>query len=385
MGIVAVEEASMSDDVEIHGFCDERFLHMKEAFADNFRQGLDVGASVASTVDGEFVVDLWGGYADEAKTVPWGRDTIVNAFSIGKIMTAICALMLVDRGDLDLDAPVAEYWPEFGQAGKEKLPVRYIFSHSSGLPGFDEIVPFEALYDWDRIVGMLARQEPWWEPGTASGYQWATHGYLLGELIRRISGKSVGTFLRTEITDRIEADFHIGLPEEHHARVAELVSAGERSWDSDPESIPARVAASPLPAAPGAYTSPEYLMAEIPSANGHGNARSIARVGTIMAMGGELEGTRFLSRGTIDEALEEQIYVTDLVERVPIRWGLGAALPSAEFPFRSPNVLHWGGYGGSICIMNVDRKRCFAFAMNRLTPDFAGDPRALNILTAKRR
>ncbi|GAJ14706.1 unnamed protein product, partial [marine sediment metagenome] len=196
----------MTNTVEIHGHCDQRFSSVKEAFAENFKSGEEVGASFAATIDGEFVVDIWAGYADAAETRPWERDTIVNVYSTTKVMTALCVLMLVDRGQLELDAPVALYWPEFAQAGKENLPVRYLLSHSAGLAGFSESIPIEALYDWDRIINMLAAQEPWWEPGTQSGYHAVTSGYLWGELVRRITGKTLGTFFREEVALPLKAD-----------------------------------------------------------------------------------------------------------------------------------------------------------------------------------
>ncbi len=368
----------MGNDIEIHGFCDEKFLRVKEAFADNFEQGLEVGASLAVTVDGEFVVDLWGGYTSYSKKEAWGKDTIVCVASTTKIMTALCALMLVDRGELDLDAPVAKYWPEFGQAGKERLPVRYIFSHSTGLSGFEPRIPGEALLDWDRIVEMLARQKPWWEPGTASGYG-RTFGFLLGELVRRISGVSIGEFFRIEVAEKIGADFHIGLPEKHHSRVAEPVWAVAALKDIEPDSVLAKLRASPLPPL-GYMATKEFRTAEMPSNNGIGNARSIARVGSILAMGGELDGTYFLSKETIEKILEEQIYVTDLIAGVPIRFGLGFGLPSKEFRYPHPNTLHWGGSGGSNCIMDLDARMCVAYAMNHMiVDDFAGDSRVIKI------
>lgn len=177
----------MTNTIGIHGYCDRRFSAVQEAFSRNFESGEEIGASFAATIDGEFVVDIWGGYADAAQTRPWERDTIVNVFSTTKAMTALCALMLVDRGLLDLDSPVARYWPEFARAGKEKLPVRYLLSHQSGLAGFDELIPREALFDWNRIVNLLAAQKPWWEPGKQSGYHSLTFGYLVGEVARRIT------------------------------------------------------------------------------------------------------------------------------------------------------------------------------------------------------
>ena len=376
----------MTRDVEIHGHCDEKYLPVKEAFTENFQQGLEVGSSVAVTEGGKYVVDLWGGHANLEATRPWEEDTVVIVWSTTKIMTSLCALMLVDRGQIDLDAPVAAYWPEFAQGGKEKMPVRYLFSHTAGLPAFDEKIPFEALYDWDAIVDRLARQEPWWEPGTASGYHSTTMGYLLGELVRRISGQSLGTFFRTEVAEKLGADFHIGLPETERERLATFLEEEDEFFDDvEPGSIAARFYANdhianehdrPL------WSSSACMSAEIPSVNGHGNARSIARVGSAIAMGGELDGVRLLSRATLDKALEEQIYKTDLVAKERIRFGLGMGLNSSEFPFPNPNTLHWGGRGGSFCMMDLDAGICCAYAMNHMLPGFGHDPRNQSIQQA---
>jgi len=288
--------------------------------------------------------------------------------------------MLVDRGKLDLDGPVAAHWPEFGQAGKETLPVRHILSHSAGLPGFDKIIPFEALYDWDRIVDLLGKQEPWWEPGTSTTYEDHTFGFLVGELVRRVTGVSIGTFFRTEVADKIGADFHIGLPEEHHSRTAEPAWAAVNPTDAEPESVIARYRASILPAA-GAWASKEYRTAEL-SANGHGNAHSIARVGSVLAMGGELDGARLLARGTIEKALEEQMSVTDDTTGRSIRRGLGFGLPNEEYPLPHPNSLFCLGYGGSFCIIDLDARMCCAYAMNHMGPDALVNPRNTKIQKA---
>lgn len=363
----------MGDGVEIHGDCDAKYEPVRDAFAENFRQGLEAGASLCVTDGGRTVVDVWGGHADEHGTRPWERDTVVVVYSTSKIMVALCGLMLIDRGLIDLDAPVARYWPEFAQNGKENLPVRYLFSHSAGLPGWDEAVSMQTLCDWDRVVGMLERQKPWWEPGTASGYHMLTMGYLIGELVKRVTGKSIGTFFRTEVAEKLGADFHIGLAPEHHARASRIVIGEERSFDVEPGSIADRVLNNPREAN---LVSRATKMAEIPSANGHGNARSIARVGSAIAMGGELDGVPLLSRATLDQALQEQIYVVDLAIEAPVRWGLGMGLPSKEFPLPNPNTLHWGGFGGSFCIMDLDAGICCAYAMNRmLGSHVAGDPR----------
>src|SRR2546426_11011682 len=207
----------------VQGCCDARFAVVREAFAANFEAGREVGASFAATVDGEPVVDLWGGHADAARTRPWARDTIVNVFSTTKAMTALCAHMLADRGRLDLDAPVARYWPEFARAGKERITTRHLLTHSAGLAALRRSLPTEALYDWTRMVEALAAETPWWEPGSANGYHAMTYRYLVGEVVRRLTGKTLGKFLRDEVTAPLGADFHIGLAPSEDARVAEMV------------------------------------------------------------------------------------------------------------------------------------------------------------------
>ncbi len=381
----------MSKDIEIHGTCDERFENVREAFAENFRTGLDVGASLAVTLEGKFVVDLWAGYADAARTRPWEQDTIVNVFSSTKVMTAICTLMLVDRGLLDLDTPVAEYWPEFAQEGKEKLPVRYLLSHSSGLPGWNDRFPIEKLYDWEYCVNKLASQKPWWEPGTKSGYHAITFGYLLGELVRRITGKSIGTFFQEEVAKPLNADFHIGLSEEHDTRVATLIPPklrllyrffGNRLFRKLLFFHPAiKVLTKPdLVKVVDETTTRAWRAAEIPAANGHGNARSMARVAAVVACGGELDGVYLLSAATLEKALETQIESKDLVLRTLIRFGLGFGLPNEVLKFPSPRTLFWGGFGGSVIVMDLDKKVSAAFAMNKMTPSVLLDPRKERLL-----
>jgi len=367
----------MANEVEIHGFCDDRFSTVRDAFAQNFADGLEVGASFAATIDGTLVVDIWAGWADAACTRPWGRDTIINVYSTTKVMASLCMLMLVDRGLLDLDAPVARYWPEFAQAGKEKLPVRYLLSHQSGLAGIVEPIPVEALFDWDRITGLLAAQEPLWEPGTASGYHSMTFGYPLGEVLRRITGKTMGAFFRDEVAGPLGADFHIGLAEEHDPRVAELVPSETASEIQYPNSKIAKVMANPVVSVEVANSRP-WRRAEIPAANGHGNARSVARVAAALACGGELDGVRLLGMETIEKAIEEQCYGKDLVLAQPIRFGLGFGLKSEEMPIGpNPRTFFWGGRGGSAVVMDLDARLSFAYVMNKMTVGTLGDNRVV--------
>src|SRR3954465_15640194 len=202
------------------GTCSARFEPLRELFAAKLESGEDLGASVALNIDGEMVVDLWGGWADEARTVPWGENTIANVFSTTKTMTALAALALVDRGELDLDANVARYWPEFAARGKAGIKVRHLLSHTSGVSGWDQPITLEDLYDWDKSTALLAAQAPWWEPGTASGYHALNYGHLIGEVIRRITGQCLGEFLAAQVAGPLGADFHIGLSDSAFRRVA---------------------------------------------------------------------------------------------------------------------------------------------------------------------
>jgi len=363
-------------NIEVQGYCDEKFNTVKEAFRKNFEDDLEVGASFAATIDGKFVVDIWGGYSDEAKTHPWEKDTIVNVYSTTKVMTAICAHILIDRGQLDPDAPVAKYWPEFAQAGKENIPVRYIMSHQSGVAGIDEPITAEALYNWNYMVKLLEKQKPLWEPGKNCGYHALTFGYLLGEVLRRITGKTLGTFFREEVAIPLNADFNIGLPQEHDKRVGELIPPPElKPGDTgyvDPETmseIAKKAVGNPPLNAETALLSRErgWRGAEIPAANGHGNAHSVARVGAAMACGGELDGVRLMGLPTIEKAIEEQIYDTDLVMNIPVRYGLGFGLISKDMPLGpNPRTFYWGGWGGSLIVVDLDARLSWSYVMNKM-------------------
>src|SRR5262249_25957841 len=236
---------SMPTAFEVDGKCAARFRDVREAFAQNFTAGREAGASFAATVDGELVIDLWGGWADAGRTRRWAPDTIVNVFSTTKAMTALCAHMLVDRGLLDPDAPVARYWPEFAQAGKDRLPVRDVLSHRAGLAAIRTPLPTDALYDWGRMFDVLAAETPWCEPGTTSGYHAITFGYLVGEILRRLDGRTLGAFFRDDVAARLGADFHIGLAASEDSRVAELVPASAPRAIHDPASLLGKVMNNP--------------------------------------------------------------------------------------------------------------------------------------------
>ena len=363
----------MSEKVVVHGTCSKRFASVKETFAANFDSGFEVGACFAATVDGKSVVDIWGGYADAAGTRAWERDTIVNLFSATKIMTALCAWILADRGQLDFDAPVAKYWPEFARNGKDKILVRHILSHSSGLSGFGEPVTVEILCNWGRTTAILASQKPFWTPpGKQSGYHGLTQGYLVGEVVRRITGKTVGTFFGEEVAEPLKVDFHIGTGPEYDGRIAELVpppvlKAGDPGFVApEPGSVRALSTANGPAAGLGIGNRVDWRRAEIPAANGHGNARAMARVGAALACGGTLDGVRLLGLSTIERAMEEQCIGNDLILGDEIRWGLGVELNTKRRPI-GPNArtFSWGGAGGSMLVVDLDARASWAYAMNR--------------------
>jgi len=367
---------SMSTSFEVKGKCDDRFSAVQEAFAKNFEDGLEVGASFAATLNGEFVVDIWAGHADAAKTESWEEDTIVNVWSSTKPMSFLCMLMLVERGLLDLEAPISRYWPEFAEAGKEDIPVKFIMSHQAGLAAIDEPLPQEVWFDWDRFISALEAQKPLWEPGTKSGYHGMTQGFLLGEILKRITGKSMGRFFKEEIALPLNADFHIGLDQKHNPRVAEIIPP------EDPDPIEPGSLIDRMMSNPAGYTAEianmqAWRSAEVPAANGHGNARAIAKIMSIFTLGGEVDNTRFLSPSTIDKVLEEQVYAEDLVLGVPIRFGLGFGLVSEEMPMSpNPRTFFWGGWGGSLVVVDLDAELTFSYTMNKMGNSPVDDMRA---------
>jgi CubicO group peptidase (beta-lactamase class C family) len=370
---------------EIHGLCDEKFSAVRDAFAHNFEQRGDVGASVAITVEGEFVVDLWGGFRDRAASLPWQENTIVNVYSTTKTMAALCALLLVDRGELDFYAPVTKYWPEFGANGKDGVEVRHFMSHSAGLSGMDEPMRGDDIYDWDKMVGALARQAPWWEPGTASGYHALTQGHLIGEVVRRITGQSIGEFFQSAIAQPLGADFHIGTGEEHFDRIGELIPPKGDLADQvagDADSISARSFKNPAADARVSGT-PGWRKAEIPAANGHGNARSVVRAQTPLANGGSAFGVDLLSAEGAARIFDEQISGQDLVLGVPLRFGMGYGLTSDALPM-GPNehTAYWGGWGGSTIVVDQDAHMCISYVMNKMEAGALGDPRGFSLLQA---
>jgi CubicO group peptidase (beta-lactamase class C family) len=385
----------MSSAVPVAGHCDPRFRAVREVFEANLRDGLDLGASVAFTLDGEAVVDLWGGWLEFDRKQEWQRDTLVNLYSTTKGMTAICAHRLVQEGRIDLDAPVADYWPEFAQAGKEGIPVRWLLSHQAGLPAVRKPLPKESLYDWSAMTEALAEQEPWWEPGTRHGYHALTFGFLVGEVVRRVSGRSLGRYFREEVAEPLEADFHIGLAPEHDARTSrlhgQLVSrAGDGGPPKLPDGLPAPIrrfledmtdartmtgaAFINPPQERGAVNSRAWRGAEIPAANGHGTARSLARIYGALARGGEIDGVQILEPETIERATREQVFGPDAVlGGLPMRFGLGFMLRQDFMPLSpSPRAFGHPGAGGSIGMADPDARVGFGYTLNKMQQGLVG-------------
>lgn len=374
---------------EIHGSTkDARFDAMPDLLSASIDSGADVGASVSVTVGGETVVDIWGGWTGPDKTQAWERDTITNVWSTTKTMTFLCALTLAERGQLDFNEPVASYWPEFAQNGKEAIEVRHLMGHTSGVSGWEQPVSVDDLYDWGKSTAMLAAQAPWWEPGTASGYHALNQGHLIGEVVRRIDGRSLGTFFAEEIAGPLDADFHIGLAESEFDRIAKVMpppplpmpEPGSPGFDM--ESVAIKTFTGPAPQAEVSYET-AWRTAEIGAANGHGNARSVARIQAIVANGGTVDGVTLLSPETIDLIFQEQANGTDLVLGIPIRFGMGYGLRSESIPFvPEGRICYWGGWGGSVIIVDVDRSMTVAYMMNRMGDGLVGDERGASLVTA---
>jgi CubicO group peptidase (beta-lactamase class C family) len=391
--------------VPVQGHCDARFAEVRELFERSFDGDEEIGAAICFVLDGETVVDLWGGHVDEARTRPWERDTIVNTYSTTKGLTALCAHQLVERGQLDLDAPVASYWPEFAAAGKGDIPVRWLLSHQAGLPAVRDPLPDDAVVSWDVMTGALAAQEPWWEPGTKHGYHALTYGFLVGEVIRRASGKTVGQWLRENVTGPLDADYHIGFGPELDARTSDLIGsllpnrrgeaggvAGGLADLPGPLGQMMRDMTDPTTMTGAAFNNPPrgaervntraWRAAEVPAANGHGTARALARVYGALARGGEIDGVRILVPESIERARTEQAFGPDAVlGELPMRFGLGFMLRQDMMPISpSPNAFGHPGAGGSIGMADPDAKVGFGYVMNKMHVGLVGGPSAFAVL-----
>jgi CubicO group peptidase (beta-lactamase class C family) len=373
----------VADVPEILGICDKRFTGVADALRDNFREHGELGAAVAVVIEGEPVVDIWAGWMDADRTLPWQADTLVDVFSVGKAMAAVCLLVLVERGQIELEAPVARYWPAFAAQGKDRVTVRMLLSHRAGVPAIRQLIGDDVIYDWRAMAATLAAQKPWWKPGSTHGYHANTFGFLVGEVVRRVSGVSIGEFFHREVASVLDADFYFGTSEREDHRTAEYLfgdepsSAADRAEaerlldaDEDRNFLLSRVYLNP-PGISGLGTvnTRKWRGAQIPSANGHASARAVARIYGPLACGGAVDGIRLLEPQTIAQAITEASSGTDFVLGRPSRFGLGFQLTQPERRL-GPNPRSFGhfGAGGSLGFADPDEGLAFAYAMNRSGP-----------------
>jgi CubicO group peptidase (beta-lactamase class C family) len=366
-----------SDGAVIGGTCDGGFEPVRAAFAANFTGRGETGAAICVTVGGRVVADLWGGCANRAgRETAWGPDTLVNVFSVGKGMVALLAARLAGQGRLGMDASVTRYWPEFGAAGKEEVTVGQLLSHQAGLPAVRRRLPPGAMLDWAEMTGALAAQRPWWVPGTAHGYHVNTFGFLVGEVLRRVTGETVGSMLRREIAGPLGADVHIGLPAAEHGRVARFHWPGPPPPEEDRPGLPdeqlmehnAYFNPGGLSGA-GVINSAAWREAELPSANTHATARGLARVYAALAAGGAIDGVEVAAADALAIATTEQVYGPDLILHRPSRFGLGFQLTQPERPL-GPGAGAYGhfGAGGSLGFCDPDAGVAFAYVTNQMGP-----------------
>ncbi|KAJ5717371.1 hypothetical protein N7488_003017 [Penicillium malachiteum] len=353
---------------EVHGTYDPAFESVRDILNQRLSSDAELGASLYVDIDGKRVIDLWGGYADKAKTRPWGKDTVAPVWSCSKVVTNLAALILIDRGLLDPNENVAKYWPEFAVNGKENVKVSHVLSHASGLPGWEAPVTSEEVYDWEGATERLANQAPWWTPGEGSGYHLATQGHLVGEIIRRVTGKPVEQFVAEEISQPLGADFTYGLPEDKWSHSVETLPPPPLPFEGgDPTSITSRaIMGSPFPAE--LTTTPGFRKAVIPASNGFCNARGLGRIGSMVSLGGTVENIPILKPSSLDKLFEEQTNGVDRITFEYLRFGLGVALSDSRTRAWIPegDICYWGGCGGSMIIMDRGRRMTIGYAMNNM-------------------
>lgn len=359
--------------MQVNGTVDARFGPVAAAFLEGFDAGRDVGAAMAVMLDGALVVDLWHGHTDRKRQSPWREDTLVCMFSVTKAMTSVCLLQAVDQGLIELDAPVARYWPEFAAHEKHAITVRHLLSHQAGVVGFHEPVDRDILFDWDRFVQRLEGETPWWEPGSRHGYHARTFGYLTGEVIRRRSSTSLGSWFRSEVAKPLGLDFVIGLPAADLSRCADMLPARMRPGDmqnlppgaremmrdfNDPSTPTGAAFQNPSMGA-GYMNSSAFRQAEIPAANGHGTARSVVQMYDALPS--------ILSSETLQMATTTHSKGPDAVLKSISHFGLGFMLHDDEAPLglRRGTFGH-AGAGGSMGFHDPETGLSFCFAMNQM-------------------
>lgn len=406
----------------VNGICDPAFHQVRDEFRANFAERGETGAALCVVIEGRTVVDLWGGWVGwPGSDRLWEPEMLVNIFSASKGLLAICVAQLCGQGLLDLQAPVSRYWPEFAAAGKSAITVAQLLSHQGGLPSVHRRLPPDAMFDLETMSSALAAQEPWWEPGTAHGYHPNTFGFLAGELVRRVTGRSVGTMVREQIAGPLGADVHIGLPDRYHARVADFLWPGQAPPELEPQQLtraellaavrlggglaeeqddrpkkkeergdhPARKGdnepinldrmqvmeynvyfnPSRLSGAGGLVNTPEWRRAEIPSANGHATARGVARVYESLARWGQVDGIRVAEKAILNQMTTEQAYGTDVILHRPSRYGIGFQLTHKERPLGpNPNGFGHFGAGGTLGFCDPDAGVAFGYVIGSMGP-----------------
>ncbi len=372
---------------EIEGTVASKFEGVRDAFLGNFKKGYDVGAAVCVAYKDEIVADLWAGWMDGARTRSWQKNTIVNVFSSTKTMTALCALLLADKGEISFDDPVAKYWPEFAANGKSDVKVSHLMAHTAGLPTWENQIDLSVLYDWDKATSLLAAQPLMWEPGIQSGYHAFTQGYLIGEVVRRVTGQTLGTFFARELAQPMGADFYIGTPAELEDRIAEMLPPEPQPimdfffsfFISD---MTKRVLGNPVFDVATDVNADSWRQAEVPAGNGHGSARGAALVQSLLSHGGAFQGKRIMSEEGTRVALEEQINGTDLVIGLDLSHGMGYGLGFEIAPPRSDKVAFWYGAGGSMVHNDLEHNLTVTFVMNQMLPGLTMTERTNAILDA---
>jgi CubicO group peptidase (beta-lactamase class C family) len=368
--------------VEVTGLCPDRFARVRDVFEANFDNSGELGARFAFAIDGEIVVDLMGGYADRKREVAFGPDTLTALFSTTKAVAALLVARLVDEGRLAYDQPVADVWPEFAQNGKGEVTVEQALSHQAGLSGFPDETDPAIWFDWDATCAKLAAMAPLFPIGSASGYHPVTYGYIAGEIFRRVDGRTMGTALREDIAGPLGLDLWIGLPDSEHGRVADLKRPSALPQFGEVTDPKKAAFLSPW-AAPGGKTGAEWRRAEIPSANGHATAESLARLMGALAGSGEIDDVHILGVGTVAAMSAERIVGQDLVLPFEVSWGAGVMRnPPNGFYGPCQGAFGHSGWGGSCAFADPDRRLGCAYVMNQQSTELLGDKRPKRLIEA---